>query len=75
MLHAISENHCVPAVNRWRTTVTFPRPSKMLMTRSQDGGCLRSTVKLSHETMIVPRRYHHFHDVRVAYWTKQSRFA
>jgi hypothetical protein len=45
------------------------------MTRSQDGGCMRSTVKLSHETMIVPRRYHHCHDVRVVYWTNQSRFA
>ena len=36
---------------------------------------MRSTVKLSHETMIVPRRYHHCHDARVTYWTNQSRFA
>src|ERR1700674_1454317 len=28
-------------------TVTFPRPSKMLITRLQDGGSMRSAVKLS----------------------------
>jgi hypothetical protein len=28
-------------------TVTFPRPSKMLITRLQDGGSMRSTVKLN----------------------------
>src|ERR1700730_850407 len=28
-------------------TVTFPRPSRMLITRSQDGGSMRSTVKLN----------------------------
>jgi hypothetical protein len=28
-------------------TATFPRPSKMLITHSQDGGGMRSTVKLN----------------------------
>src|ERR1700730_18088772 len=113
-------------------TVTFPRPSKMLIPRSQGGGSMRSTVKLNladelhfefvpTEVTILshaapsstagPRgrcpqnevlhassavlsqriarssgwarsfdhhraaRYLHCHDVRVVYWTNQSRFA
>jgi len=46
MVRSISENRCVPAVSRWRITVTFPRPSKMLIIRSQGGGSMRSIAKL-----------------------------